>query len=184
MSTLERLSLPDRFPDPGEVRRRAAVAVIAGPHDELLFIRRSEREGDPWSGHMAFPGGGEEATDADLRATAARETWEEVGVDLGAGRFLGALPPLLSPRLLPDKAFGIHPYLWTLPVWPAFSPSEEVASIHPLSLRRIAAGEGRGTFRYKGYGMELDMPCLRLDDTFIWGLTLRILDDLVARLGG
>ena len=133
---------------------------------------------------MAFPGGGEEQADPDLRATAARETWEEVGVDLTGGRFLGALPPLLSPRLLPDKAFGIHPYVWRLDQWPAFTPSEEVASVHPIALGRIVAGEGRGTFRYKGYGLEMDMPCLRLDDTFIWGLTLRILDDLVERLRG
>lgn len=49
---------------------------------EVLFIKRSTRVGDKWSGHVAFPGGKREPGDADDRATAARETLEEVGLDL------------------------------------------------------------------------------------------------------
>jgi hypothetical protein len=33
-----------------------------------------------------------------------------------------------------------------------------------------------------GHGLERDLPCLRLDGTFVWGLTLRVVDELVARL--
>ena len=67
--------------------RRAAVAlVLRGPGDasgdgaegpiELLFVKRAEWEGDPWSGHVAFPGGRHEPQDETLWDTAARETHE------------------------------------------------------------------------------------------------------------
>ena len=170
------------MPDPEPLRRRAAIAVVAGPEDELLFIKRAERPGDPWSGDMAFPGGREEPHDPHLRATAERETFEEVGLDLTGAAFVGALQPMVSPMRVPTSGFGIHPYVYRVEAWPAFNPSAEVAAIHPLSLEKILAGEGRGEFTWRGYGMERVLPCLRLDGTFVWGLTLRVVDDLVERL--
>src|SRR5262245_1701845 len=56
--------------------RQAAVAAILRdkPHGtEVLLIRRAARDGDPWSGHMAFPGGQREPEDRDLLTTAERE---------------------------------------------------------------------------------------------------------------
>ena len=82
---------------PAKGRRRAAVSVVLreakrGP--EVLLIERAQREGDPWSGHMAFPGGRVEGDDADARAAAERETLEEVGVTLDDAEFLGSLDDL------------------------------------------------------------------------------------------
>ena len=45
---------------------RAAVAIMvreARAATEMLMIRRATREGDPWSGHMGFPGGRRDAGD-------------------------------------------------------------------------------------------------------------------------
>jgi 8-oxo-dGTP pyrophosphatase MutT (NUDIX family) len=72
----------------------AAVALIlaGGPYDPaILFIERAKRVGDPWSGHMAFPGGRVEKEDIDARHTAERETFEEVGIDLGGAELIGRL---------------------------------------------------------------------------------------------
>jgi len=87
---------------------RAGVAMLlreapGGP--QVLFIERARREGDPWSGHMAFPGGRLEAGDAGVRAAAERETLEEVGISLAAARCLGRLDdkagnPRIQPRLV------------------------------------------------------------------------------------
>lgn len=64
--------------------REAAVALLLRPREqlEILLIKRAERDTDPWSGHMALPGGRREPGDADLVTTAFRETEEETGVPL------------------------------------------------------------------------------------------------------
>ena len=159
------------------------MALIVGPDEQVLFIRRAERAGDPWSGDMAFPGGREEPGDETLRATAIRETFEEIGLALADADFRGALPPLVSPLRLPTRGFGIHPYVFTVPSWPAFQPSEEVAGIHRFALQRLLDGEGRSRFTWQGPGESRELPCVRLDGTFVWGLTLRVVDALLERLG-
>src|SRR4051812_5040072 len=79
-SLAARLSLGDLRPAP-DGQRRAAVAVVL--HDRrVLLMKRAERAGDPWSGHISLPGGGYQASDGDLRVTAIRETREELGVEL------------------------------------------------------------------------------------------------------
>jgi hypothetical protein len=73
--------------------------------------------------------------------------------------------------------------VFTVPRWPErFSPSEEVADVHRFALARLLAREGRGTFPWSGHGTTLELPRLDLDGQRIWGLTLRMLDDLLARL--
>ena len=82
--------------------RKAAVALIfrtgQDGSPELLFIKRAEYPGDPWSGQIAFPGGREESGDSSLLETATRETREETGIDLGReGLIIGVLDDL-RPR--------------------------------------------------------------------------------------
>jgi 8-oxo-dGTP pyrophosphatase MutT (NUDIX family) len=80
--------------------RRAAVALLLrerGEALEILVIKRAEKADDPWSGHMALPGGGWEPGDKDVYDTARRETLEEIGVDLDEGRLLGRLDDM-GPR--------------------------------------------------------------------------------------
>lgn len=181
---VERLRLPD-VPEPLPAdRRQAAVAAVFGPDDRICLIRRSEREGDPWSGHIAFPGGRREPHDPDLRATAVRETHEEVGLDLGPARLVGVLSPQLSPRVGQDRhrPMVIVPYVFGVERWGEFALSGEVDAVHLIEASRIFGGEGRSTFRYRGHGYDLDLPCVHLDGAFIWGMTLRMLDELAERL--
>src|SRR4051812_23466320 len=96
--------------------RRAAVAIILREHEgglEALFIRRADHPLDPWSGQMAFPGGRQDPEDADLLATALRETVEEVGIDLAAaGELLGTLDEVRAMARMRPMDLVIAPYVF------------------------------------------------------------------------
>jgi 8-oxo-dGTP pyrophosphatase MutT (NUDIX family) len=90
----------DRREKPTEAETRAAVALLLRERDrglEVFVIKRAEKAEDPWSGHMALPGGREEPDDGDAYGTARRETLEEVGMDIREGSLLGRLDDM-GPR--------------------------------------------------------------------------------------
>ena len=94
--------------------RRAAVAVVLSELENelsVLLVRRSEREGDPWSGHMALPGGLAQSSDADLAQTARRETLEEVGIDLLRAELLGGLDDITPMR---SSELAVRPFVFWL----------------------------------------------------------------------
>ncbi len=170
---------PPGLPAPaGE--RRAAVAVIlreqpSGP--EILFIRRAERNGDPWSGHMAFPGGHLDEVDTSLTDTAVRETREEIGLDLQRhGRLLGRVVHQdASPPSRPNGML-VAPFVFELEHTPAFELSDEVAGVVWTPLVPMARGD-RHTRQARhgriGFG---DFPGYLIEgEHFVWGLTYRML---------
>lgn len=80
--------------------RRSAVAIVirpaaTGSGSQVLYILRTPRESDPWSGQVAFPGGRRDPEDASDYECAVREAREEVGLRLDTNDFelLGSLPP-------------------------------------------------------------------------------------------
>jgi 8-oxo-dGTP pyrophosphatase MutT (NUDIX family) len=88
----------------------ASVAVVLTPEpDAILLIRRAERKGDPWSGHMALPGGRKSLSDEDLLATVIRETREEVGVTLRGDQLIGCLDDV-APRTPVLPPIAIRPF--------------------------------------------------------------------------
>jgi 8-oxo-dGTP pyrophosphatase MutT (NUDIX family) len=162
---------------------RAAVALVlregteAGP--ELLFIRRAEHEKDPWSGHMGFPGGRSEPHDADLAATAVRETREETGLDLAAhGEPLGALDEVVALARGRPVDLVITPFVFRLRLRLDGAPSHEVVSLHWLPLERLLEPGTRSTLQYQYEETVLELPCLRIDGLVIWGLTHRMFESL------
>jgi 8-oxo-dGTP pyrophosphatase MutT (NUDIX family) len=184
VSFLSRLSLPGAPAQLPEGVRRAAVALIFGPDEELLFIRRATRTGDLWSGHIAFPGGREEVADASLQHTAIREVREELGVDLRGATCLGALPPQASPRNAGPQQVNVIPFVFRLDEWPALAPNHEVAAVIRIRLASLVAREARGEFPYDWLGEIYELPCVNLPDGRLWGMTLRMVDDLLEHIEG
>ncbi|MCB9624365.1 MAG: CoA pyrophosphatase [Sandaracinus sp.] len=162
--------------------RRAAVAAVLreGPEGpEALFIRRGEREGDPWSGHMAFPGGRHEPHDPDLFATALRETREEVGLDLQNARSLGRLDDVETHQ----RGLVVRPYVFELvDVPPLAVPNAEVAEAMWAPLAPMFRGERDTTFAYEHEGRPYRFPGYDVDGKVVWGLTYRMLQMLFGRL--
>lgn len=168
---------------PKETGRCAAVACVlddepAGPR--VLLMKRAERAGDPWSGHISLPGGGYHAEDADLLATAIRETREELGIDLSGARLFGALPPL-HPRTSGPAGIEVTPFVFhtTMALEPVCGPEALAAFWLPLDL--AASGTIDSTYEYPIAAMKF--PAWTYEGHVIWGLTWRILGDLL-KVGG
>lgn len=168
-------------PAPGVLETSVAVLLASGPGGlEVLFIRRAERAGDPWSGHIGLPGGRRERGDADLLDTAIRETREEIGVELGPGALLGALDDL-APSIPSAPPLMIRPYVFGVSPRPLAGTSEEVVCSYwvPLESLHGARGSAKVSIREK----LLEVPCFRVPDLpeglVIWGLTYRILNGLL-----
>ena len=165
---------------------QAAVAAVFKPgrlDTELLFIERATREGDPWSGHMAFPGGRSEDGDRDSFHTAERETVEELGLDLDPAGRLGSLTDVeggrATNRLLTVSG---HCYWWPESGYPPLEPNEEVADALWVPLSDLLDRGRYIDYWYPPSGSTF--PGIQLDDDskVIWGLTLRFLADLFGRL--
>ena len=182
---LPRSALPDAavsaLPElAGAPRRRAAVALVlreASDGPELLLIRRAEHPNDPWSGHMAFPGGREEPDDADLLATAIRETREEVALDLcQAARLIGRLDELPAVARGRRTGLTISPYVFELTSNAALSANYEVAEIVWAPFVPMFRGELATTFPYELAGQRMELPAHDVGGRLVWGLTHRMLD--------
>ena len=166
--------------EPEAHMRLAAIALVLRPSDvgepELLMIKRAEHEGDPWSGHVACPGGRMDPTDRDLEHCAIRETWEETGIDLARdGRILGTLDDM-SPRTPSLPPLVIRPFVAVVKPEVTIVPSPEVAEAFwvPLAALRETAQWGRAFVPIKGVG-EREVDAFRHGSYTVWGLTHRAL---------
>jgi 8-oxo-dGTP pyrophosphatase MutT (NUDIX family) len=169
-----------------EPLRRAAVALILRAREqgviELLMIKRAAFEGDPWSGHIALPGGRHEPDDASLQHTAIRETWEETGIDLARdGCVIGQLDDLQprTPRLPP---LVITPFVGVLgrdvPI--VLSPEVDQAFWVPLSALQDPNASREIVLELTGGPRTV--PSFQHEGYTIWGLTERILRQFLALL--
>ncbi|MDX1631237.1 MAG: CoA pyrophosphatase [Thermoanaerobaculia bacterium] len=172
--------------------REAAVAVLLRRREptglEVLFIRRAEHPEDPWSGHMAFPGGRVDSEDAGPLDAALRETHEEIGLDLQRrapelGK-LPAIPVIGRGRRLP---MVIHPFVFAVPPSDVeLSLNYEVEEALWIPARLLGDRARRGAFLWRNgrTPARIYMPCLDHRGRRIWGLTLRMVDDLVEVIAG
>jgi 8-oxo-dGTP pyrophosphatase MutT (NUDIX family) len=134
---------------------------------------------------MAFPGGRVDPGDAGPLAAALRETDEEIGLDLDSrGALLGELPqvPVIGGgRRLP---LAIHPFVFGIPD-PAvsFELNHEVEEALWIPLAYLADRANRSSFVWEGRGARVHMPACDYGDRRIWGLTLRMIEDLLLVVG-
>lgn len=164
---------------------RASVALIYRRSEddsvELLFIQRARREGDPWSGDMAFPGGRMQPEDATPRAAAERETLEETGVDLiSHGHFQARLSDLITRQHSRWRPMVITPYVYEWRGPQAVSPNHEVAQMVWISLDYLATKENQSKLLWRTRLGTLKLPCCRYQGYCIWGLSYSMLQELLA----
>jgi len=176
--------------DPAQVAledpMRAAVALLLQPQQEdlhVLFIHRAHHPNDPWSGHMAFPGGRKDPEDSDLLITIQRETKEEVGIDLNQdGEYLGRLAEVqaMARGRLTNMAVSPFVYLVAPEASPAPDPTEVQDTIWvPLSFMQQEKGE-QTVRRDLPDNTTIEVPALVYGGKTIWGLTYRVLREFLG----
>ncbi len=166
----------------------AAVAMLlrasrTGP--EVFFIRRAEHPSDPWSGHMAFPGGRHQDDDASLLDTAIRETHEEVGFDLSSqAERIGQLDDLQAIARGKPQETVIRPYVFELHGEnPLRVDNREVAEALWTPLMPLYRGEVDAVRPYEWRGNQIDFPAYDIQGRLVWGLTYQMLRSFFRILG-
>ncbi len=168
--------------------REAAVALLLRPRAEieLLLIKRAEHPHDPWSGHMALPGGRREPGDDDLLATAIREAREEIGIEAAPADRLGALDEV-HPRSVRLPPIVIAPFVLAVPSHVTAHPDPaEVEAALWVPLSALADEAAADELILELEGSPRTFPAYRYGEYVIWGLTHRILEQFleVAREAG
>ena len=166
-------------------RPRAAVAVVlrdaaAGP--ELLLIERARHPEDPWSGHMAFPGGRVDPGDRDDQAAAVRETLEEVGLSLDTAERLGRLDDIEGRHAGRPLSLVISAHVFHHAEPGALTLNYEVETALWVPVQRLVDPAHRVEYStpYGGYpGILVGDP----ERHVVWGLTYRFLEIFLDVLG-
>jgi 8-oxo-dGTP pyrophosphatase MutT (NUDIX family) len=168
--------------------RRAAVAMCLRERrgaSEVLLIERARRDGDPWSGHMAFPGGRVDPLDPSARVAAERETFEEVGVSLAAAERLGRLDDLRGHHAAGHPSLVISAFVYHVPDPPPLVLSDEVEQAFWFPVGELLDPGRRVEYRF-GPASEFRYPGILVGEPerhVVWGLTYRFLEVFFAALG-
>lgn len=162
----------------------AAVALVLRLRSDydVLLIKRARSDADPWSGHIALPGGKWDASDTDMLHTAVRETEEETGLQLESPlHHLGGLD-IAGPFTQRVPKLTVHPFVFAVPPEAeAWVNSAEVETVLWVPVPLLRAPESRGTARIMLPGGPQEFPCFKIYGEVVWGLTFRILSDFLVR---
>ena len=184
-----------RHDERGE-KLRAAVAVVLRPGTdlldaatghflaapELLFIRRAERSGDPWSGHIAFPGGRVEPRDEHIRRAAERETVEEVGLVLEESDYVGRLDDLTGR----SESVRVSAFCYVVERPTTLVLNHEVSDAFWVPIDRLVDSAHHLTVPHRYADEVYSFPAVRLlegDAPVLWGMTYRFVEHFLGLLG-
>ena len=159
--------------------KEGAVLILLYPYARHIcfpMICRSDDNG-AHSGQMAFPGGKQDVNDENLKQTALREAYEEIGIDFTKVDIIG----LLSKIHVEVSNFDVLPVLGICPSMPKFIPNtREVKYIITPSLDNLIAPKNRKETTIINRNNTLIAPCFELEKNTVWGASAMILNELSA----
>ena len=165
---------------------RAAVAIMVREGldaTEMLMIRRATREGDPWSGHMGFPGGRRDPGDPCNFSCVLRETEEEIGVDLGQwGTRLGELSDVNTGWRADRPEMLVTPFVFRVAELPELTPNHEVDDVVWVPLHFLMDHRNREPLAWEWKGQKMETDSYLYDSYRIWGLSLMMIDEMIGML--
>jgi 8-oxo-dGTP pyrophosphatase MutT (NUDIX family) len=178
-STLAPLLDDDPRPEPAPGDRLAAVLALIVDDDEprLVFTERAAVL-SRHAGEVSFPGGLQDPDDADLRATALRETQEELGIEPRAIEVVGALSPIHTFV----SGILVSPFVAVAPTMPALIVSAaEIARVLEVPIRTLGTTEEQRVLREEG-GATWRGWWYVLPEATVWGATGFMVHELLELL--
>ncbi len=168
---------------PDDLRTAAVLVPVlrdeAGDLRVLLVIRVDD--GGLHGGQLGLPGGRPEPDDADLRATALREAQEEIGLAPSSVEVLAELPPLDTRA----TGWRVHPVVGRIPWQASWRVQEsEIVGVLTPTVRELTDPDARGMLPFTSlrHPEPLLVEGIDLEGHVLWGMTLRLLDDVLPRL--
>lgn len=160
-----------------KVRRTAAVAIaiFREPPHGIVFVERAAHLRDH-PGQIGLPGGGIQAEDRDLRATALRELHEEVGIAPERATIVAQLPTVRQMRA---NNFDVTPFVAVVDDVELTIDSSETAGVFVVPLRTVL-GDGLRETQLAVGDASIRTFVLDFEGRRIWGLTARILRDFLT----
>ena len=156
----------------------AAVLALFYPNQNnevsLLLTKRANYIGTH-SGQISFPGGKFEKSDLNLKETALRETFEEVGI------FQEKIDIVreITEVYIPPSNFSVTPFIGILNDIPVFKLNSEVAKIIEIPFPDLLDDTMLGSISItNSYMKETSVPCFNFDGSVIWGATAMILSEI------
>jgi 8-oxo-dGTP pyrophosphatase MutT (NUDIX family) len=163
---------------------KAAVGVILAPdlHEQeltALFVKRKKSATDPWSGHMAFPGGRLKDGE-DLFQTVRREVLEETSIDIQTHEFFGKL----DEQPTGNKSVMVSPFVFFASAQiNAIIETRELEDYVWIPISFFSDKANIQKMRVEMLGMHHDVLSFHYQNSYVvWGVTLRIIDDLLCRI--
>jgi len=165
---------------------QAAVSIIISPEQEILFIKRSHNPKDPWSGHMAFPGGKKDHSDHDIIHTSRREIYEEVGISLNhQDHYCGSLSFYPVTYKQKDTGLAISPHIYLLPKKVELALDQtEVEDAYWISTDYLIDKQNRVLKEFSIQEKLIKRESIPYRGEFIWGITFEILNNFFQIFSG
>ncbi len=178
MAPLERVKLIKEGFDNLDNTRKAAVMMLFYPKNEITHLVLIVRNSYPGvhSSQIAFPGGKAEEFDLDFKATALRETHEEIGIHPDKITVIRDFTSVY----IPPSNFLVYPFLGISSTELEFTlQEEEVAGIVeiPLSLLLEDSIITMKTLE-TSYAKSIEVPCFQIEEHLVWGATAMMLSEL------
>jgi 8-oxo-dGTP pyrophosphatase MutT (NUDIX family) len=178
MAPLERVQLMKDKIDIIENAKKAAVMMLFYPKNGITHLVLIVRNSYPGvhSSQIAFPGGKAENNDLDFKATALRETHEEIGIHPDKIIVIRDFTSVF----IPPSNFLVHPFLGISLTELEFTlQKEEVAGILEIPLTLLLDDSIITQKKLEtSYAKSINIPCFQIEENLVWGATAMMLSEL------